>query len=176
MIVILQKSGSKAELGPLLSSIKLEDDIMAQAVWKHYDKFDKETGEWIGVGAIPVKEPDFVKMYITNVIGAMENLDVTSSIAVFICLCKYATYLENEEMGVAVVGEYEVEHVIAPATKLSKSRIYGILKELCNKELIRKVGRARYQINPIYVAKGQWSDINKMIITWERESFNIRFE
>ena len=160
MIVILQKSGSKAESGPLLSSIKLEDDIMAQAVWKHYDKFDKETGEWIGVGAIPVKEPDFVKMYITNVIGAMENLDVTSSIAVFICLC----------------GEYEVEHVIAPATKLSKSRIYGILKELCNKELIRKVGRARYQINPIYVAKGQWSDINKMIITWERESFNIRFE
>lgn len=149
---------------------------MAQKVWKHYDKFDKETGEWIGTGAIPVQEPDFVKVYITNLLEAMDGLDTSSDIAVFICMCKYATYMEGDCVGVATVGEYEIDHYITPKTGLSRSRVYAILKQLSDKEMIRKVGRARYQVNPTYVAKGPWSEVNRMIITWERDKCDIRFE
>ena len=77
---------------------------MAQKVWKHYDKFDKETGEWIGTGAIPVEEPDFVKVYISNLLEAMDGLEVSSEMSVFICMCKYATYIQDEGVGVAAVG------------------------------------------------------------------------
>ena len=149
---------------------------MAQKVWKHYDKFDKETGEWIGTGAIPIKEPDFIKIYITNLLEAMEGLEVSSEMTVFICICKYANYMAKGEVPTAVVGEYEILNDIAPKTKLSKSRIYEIIKILCEKDFIRRIGRARYLINPTYVAKGPWSEVNRMIITWERDRCDIRFE
>lgn len=151
-------------------------DNMA-TVWKHYDKFDSETGEFIGTGAIPIKEPDFVKIYIATLLETMKEMEMTSEIAVFIAICKFATYGSGEELPVAYIGDYEITNTIAPSTNLSKTRIYTIIKKLIEKELLRKVGKGRYQINPFYVAKGPWSSVQKMQITWDKANgtCDIRF-
>lgn len=148
---------------------------MGKTKWEGYAKVSKETGEVLGYGAIPIEEPDFVKLYVTNILMATRGLELKSGLEVFISMCKYATFVNGEEIPVCFVGEYEIVNFICPQTGLTRSRVYSLIKKLCEEDLIRRIGNSRYQINPHYVAKGAWKDISRIQIRWdiEKKEFDI---
>lgn len=148
---------------------------MGKIKWEGYSKVSNETGEVLGYGAIPIKEPDFVKLYVANVLMATRGLELKSGLEVFICMCKYATFINGDEIPCCFVGEYEIKTFICPQTGLTRSRVYTLIKKLCEEDLIRKIGNSRYQINPHYIAKGAWKDISKIQIQWdiEKREFGI---
>lgn len=149
---------------------------MGKTKWEGYSKVSNETGEVIGCGAIPIQEPDFVKLYVTNVLMATRGLELKAGWEVFICMCKYATFINGEEIPVCFIGEYEIKTFICPQTGLNRSRVYALIKQLCEEDIIRKIGNCRYQINPYYVAKGTWKDISKIQVQWdiEKKEFEIK--
>lgn len=122
---------------------------------------------------IPIAEPDFVKLYIVNLLMATRGLKLRSALEVFVCFCKCATFINGEP--ICFVGEYEIKNFICPQTGLTRTTVYNLIKTLCEEGLIRRIGNGRYQIDPHFVVKGAWDDISKIMVLWdgEKKEFTI---
>lgn len=141
--------------------------------------FDKETGELIEHTEDKYKvvsiEPNYVKLYIDAMSCFITGEEVGMETNLLLEMAKRMTYANDAAPNqVAMVGS--IKKGIAKQLNTSVSSIDVILNRLIKKDLIRRVGRGVYELNPIIFAKGPWSSIRKIQIEWSEEGIKTKFE
>ena len=141
--------------------------------------YDKETGEVIEHTEdrykSVFKEPDYIKVYIeamTQFITAREQGMETDLLLEMAKRMPYANSSDANQ--VAMVGT--IKQSIAKQLNTTVGTLDVILNRLCKKDLIRRVGRGIYELNPIIFAKGPWSSIRKIQMEWSEEGIKTKFE
>lgn len=61
----------------------------------------------------------------------------------------------------------ELKRDVAESLGVSIPSIDRHLRELCNKGVLRHVGRSTYQINPYYLARGNWAEVLELRATFD---------
>lgn len=119
-----------------------------------------------------VSEPDYIKLYIKP--GTAMKPDGTSSIGIqgipaayrnlFIQLAMRMTYCNSNDIRSAQIVNTDVpfSYDIMRALNWGTSMYYKGLKELAARDIIRKVRRGVYRINPIYASRGEWRHNDKL--------------
>ena len=141
--------------------------------------FNKETGELIEHTEDKYKvvsiEPNYVKLYIDTMSCFLTGEEVGMETSLLLEMAKRMTYANDTAPNqVAMVGS--IKEGIAKQLDTSISSIDVILNRLVKKDLVRRVGRGVYELNPIIFAKGPWSSIRKIQMEWSEEGIKTKFE
>lgn len=128
---------------------------------------DPETGEVVRevtndvtVTRIRSDEPEFVKLYVRTLgtfIGLQESAN--KLVMALIPLMSYA-----EEHQVINLTAYQ-RKLIEKKYGLSQSTISRQLKQLVEKHVLIPLGRGTWQVNPMYIGRGRWRDIQALRMT-----------
>lgn len=141
--------------------------------------FDKETGELIehteDKYTVVSIEPNYVKLYIDAMSCFITGEEVGMETSLLLEMAKRMTYANDAAPNqVAMVGS--IKKGIAKQLNTSISSIDVILNRLVKKDLIRRVGRGVYELNPIIFAKGNWSSIRKIQMEWSDQGIKSKIE
>ena len=61
----------------------------------------------------------------------------------------------------------ELKKDVAEYLGISMPSIDRHLRELCNKGVLKHTGRSTYQVNPYYIARGNWAEITELRATFD---------
>ena len=104
------------------------------------------------------REPDFVKLYLDDLIK-LEGLP-KSTAAVFYELLKFMTYADSERGQIVILNSYVRKQILNAIGGISNPQtIVNAISALKRKGLLSEVDRATYCINPNVVGRGEWRDI-----------------
>jgi len=101
------------------------------------------------------KEPEFAKLYFKDIC----NLQLLSSSChlVFWQIAEIMDYKTNE-----VVLVKSIKDKIATKLKCSIKLVEKCVDELYRKEFLFRTERSTYVVNPNYICKGTWADVEKI--------------
>lgn len=51
-----------------------------------------------------------------------------------------------------------------------------MITDFVKREILKRIGQGYYRINPHLIAKGDWSSIRKVQITWTEDSLDTKIE
>ena len=125
-------------------------------------QIDHETGEILNEfkeHSFKTTEPSFIKMYLDDILS-LTNINSTAKNVLF-GLLKYMDY-ENR---IDLASRQRKE--LAQILNTSIQTISNSLGVLIKKNILLKLDRGSYLMNPDYFAKGKWSDILKIKISIE---------
>lgn len=129
---------------------------------------DKETGEQLSLETKIVKTvsiDNFIQIYLEDLAGLFK-IDNMSEYKVIIWLWKKSTFnAKNSGLGNKIFLVKSEKEEIAKETNLSYSRVNNIISELVKKNLLIKLGRSVYVLNPQYFFKGYLTDRPQVIRT-----------
>lgn len=131
---------------------------------------DSETGEVIQqeVSTKVIKrvaQEDFIQVYLED-LAALLNVTAISEIRVLMVLWRMASFnKENDKAGNRIVLVKPIKEEIANELSLTAGTVDNILRKLLNKNLIIKVDRTIYSLNPQYFFKGYMKDRLKVVRT-----------
>jgi hypothetical protein len=117
---------------------------------------DKETGELVlSEKKINVsREPDFIKLYFDE-ITRIYDLPKTNS-RVLVSLLRYVNYENKIYLNGALIKELSKE------LDMKVQSFRNALSKLSKSEVLYRLDTGVYLINPNIMAKGKWSDIEKL--------------
>lgn len=141
--------------------------------------FDKETGELLEHTEDKYKvvsiEPNYIKVYIDAMSYFITAEEQGMETSLLFEMAKRMTYANDAAPNqVAMYGM--IKESIAKQLDTSLGTIDNTLVKLCKKDLIRRIGRGVYELNPIIFAKGNWSSIRKIQMEWSEEGIRTKFE
>jgi DNA-binding MarR family transcriptional regulator len=131
---------------------------------------DSETGEVLQqeVSTKVIKrvaQEDFIQVYLED-LAALLNVTAISEIRVLMVLWRMASFnKENDKAGNRIVLVKPIKEEIATELNLTAGTIDNILRKLLNKNLIIKIDRTIYTLNPQYFFKGYMKDRLKVVKT-----------
>lgn len=100
------------------------------------------------------QEPEFVKLYVNDLASVLE-LDKGSGNVLY-ALLRLLTF-----EGYICINKFAKDR-ISKQLNLKDQSIRLYISNLCKKGILKRVGRAVYEINPDYFAKGDWKNIYRM--------------
>jgi hypothetical protein len=106
------------------------------------------------------QEPDYFKVYIRDLAALMQLPSGDSSI--LFMLAKRMTY--DGEISVTK----RIKEEIAEDMRTKPSSIGNALTRLVEKQILMRIGRGEYAVNPRYIARGKWEDIR-----YNRSDFDV---
>lgn len=104
-------------------------------------------------------EPPFVKMYLDTILYLKDLPKGYNSI--LLAFLRHMTYA-NAEDGQCVFINSAMKRRIAESLDVSISRIDNVLSELNKGEVLTRIDRGMYRVNPHLFGKGDWQDIAKL--------------
>lgn len=131
---------------------------------------DSETGEVIQqeISTKVIKrvaQEDFIQVYLED-LAALLSITAISEIKVLMVLWRMASFnKENDKAGNRIVLVKPIKEEIANELNLTLGTIDNILRKLLNKNLIIKMDRTIYSLNPQYFFKGYMKDRLKVVKT-----------
>ena len=130
--------------------------------------FDSETGEIrrLKTEVQFDKEPDYVKLYL-DCLGAFsgnEGLNITLNDMLREVL-KLATYADDDGMVISL-SAYHKERICKKTGK-SLRRLEQAITTWTNSQILSRVQRGTYKLNPWIFGKGDWRDICKLRATFD---------
>lgn len=104
------------------------------------------------------KEPDFVKLYLDDLM-LLEGLP-KSTAAVFYELLKFMTYADSENGQIVIINSYVRKQILNSVKGISNPQtITNAISALKKVGILSEVDRATYRVNPKLIGKGDWRDI-----------------
>lgn len=131
---------------------------------------DRETGELIeeNISTTIVKKverEDFIQVYLKDM-SALLDIKAVSEMKVLLVLWRIASFnKENDNNGNKIVLVKAIKEEIAKELDISVGTIDNVLRKLVDRELIIKVARSVYKLNPNYFFKGYLKDRLKVVKT-----------
>jgi hypothetical protein len=122
-----------------------------------------ENGEIIDIETNETKltkvnnEPPFVKLYI-DTISVIANVSKSCG-SVLLEFLPYMTYADDGNL-INTTSYYKEK--VAKKLNIKINRVDHILGELCKANVIKRQAYSLYLVNPKYIAKGSWKDIQKV--------------
>ena len=107
-------------------------------------------------------EPEYIKMYLKT-IGAFVDIRDTS-LRLFYELTKRMEYADREQL---VYLNPVLRKKIQETMGVRRSAFDKALRELRDRNIIKKVSNNTFAINPDYVGRGKWRDIRKLRATFD---------
>lgn len=136
--------------------------------------FDKETGEVIEHTETRYKEvcpePNYVKVYVDTVIALLGKKKTSKEAEVLLILAKNMTYMNDANPNKVNIDKM-LKQYIQEALGISEGALNNMITSFIKRDIIRRIGRGVYQLNPFMFAKGNWSAIRKIQMTWSDEGF-----
>lgn len=129
-------------------------------------EIDVETGELLSEIAKqtiihkPEQEPEFLKVYL-HTLSLIHGLEGKQG-QIMLAIASRMTYASKSQ--VAIINSY-VKSEIAKEVNCSISYISNTITVLVQKGLLIRQGSVRsgaYIVNPLYIARGKWSEIKEM--------------
>lgn len=141
--------------------------------------FDKETGEMLEHTEDRYKtvsiEPNYIKIYIDAMSYFITGEEVGMETNLLLEMAKRMTYANDAAPNqVAMYGKIKEDIAYQLGTTIGSIDV--ILNKLVKKDLIRRIGRGIYELNPIIFAKGNWSNIRRIQMDWSAEGIRTRIE
>lgn len=103
------------------------------------------------------KEPDFIKVYLDNIIFLAEIPKWISK--VLYELLKAVTYANN---GQYIVVNPAYKRVLGEVLDMKPQSVTNAINQLEKENILFKKDTGYYQLNPHYFGKGEWKDIAKL--------------
>jgi len=103
--------------------------------------------------------PPYVIMYLDTILYLKDLPKGFNSI--LLAFLKYMTYA-NAEDGQCIFINSAMKKRIAENLDVSVSRIDNVLSELSKGEVLTRIDRGMYRVNPHLFGKGDWQDIAKL--------------
>lgn len=119
----------------------------------------QRTAEIINIKPMP-PEPPFVKMYIDD-LGRISGLQASHT-----SILTYVAALVDYD-GIVTLNARR-KACIAATTGCSIKTIENAITEYMKHDIVRRIGRAEYELNPSLFAKGEWKNIRE-----RREAFSM---
>lgn len=141
---------------------------MGRKVVEYLEKEVTENGEFRAkIRQISVqrsKEPTWVKLYVTQIMAAFGEMDMSRELSVFVSILEDVRFADN---GSPYLGlSKEIKQMKADKMGISLKTFNNTITALIKKDWIRRMGANMYWVNPNYAAKGYWDDIKKIQFTW----------
>lgn len=141
--------------------------------------YDKETRQVIEHSKTKVKdihvEPNYVKVYVDTVIALLGKQKISKEADVLLILAKNMTYMNDDipnKVNIdAVLKKYVIERV-----GISEGSLNNMITRFVKKDVLRRIGKGVYQLNPFMFAKGNWSAIRRIQMDWSEEGFKTKIE
>lgn len=141
--------------------------------------FDKETGEVIEHTETQYRdvavEPNYVKVYVDTVIALLGKSKTSKEADILLILAKNMTYM-NDEMPNKVNVDRLLKKYIMDNVSISEGALNNMMTGFVKRDIIRRIGKGVYQLNPFMFAKGNWSAIRKIQMEWSDEGFKTKIE
>lgn len=141
--------------------------------------FDKETGELLEHTEDRYKvvsiEPNYIKVYIDAMSYFITAEEQGMETNLLFEMAKRMTYANDAAPNqVAMIGL--IKKGIAKQLNTTVGSLDVVLTRLIKKDLVRRIDRGVYELNPIIFAKGDWSSIRKIQMEWSEEGIKTKFE
>ena len=122
---------------------------------------DKETGELLSqdinnIKYLAASKEEFYLMYSSMVIILKSSSDVRMKL--------FAALLERYSKGVEFGMSGALKEIIAKETSCSPRSLDAAMTDLIEKNIIVRLGKSLYKINPRHVFQGSSSDRNKQLL------------
>ena len=141
--------------------------------------YDKETGEVIEHTETRYKqisiEPNYVKVYVDATIALLGRSKTSKEADVLLILAKNMTYM-SENIPNKVYVDKTLKDYIIEQTGIKEGTLKNMLTDFVKRDIIRRIGKGVYQLNPFMFAKGNWSAIRRIQMDWSEEGFRTRIE
>lgn len=122
---------------------------------------DTETGEvkkMINTTTAYVnREPDYIKLYIADIVKLHDLSNSTNSI-----LMNILAYMRYDNS--IALGSYE-KTAICEKLKVQLVTVNHCIRALCSKGILTRQAQGRYLVNPYLFGKGSWEDIKSIRLT-----------
>ena len=138
-----------------------------QRVIREENTVDKETGEIIRRTTVLQfdREPNYVKLYLDCLGVALGNNGLGSGInELFVEVLKLASYAEGGQH--VVLNSYN-KAIICKNTGKTLRRLDMAIRTWTENNVLKRVARGTYQINPWLFGKGEWRDIRSLRATFD---------
>jgi len=144
-------------------------------------RYDKETGEVIESKITKLtkltKEPDYIKLYINAVLAIC---DLSQSInPVLFELLKHMTYANDCDGGQIIYLNSALRKKICETIGISSNRLSHILTKVVKSNILKRIDRGTFAVNPDMFGKGEWKDILKVkeiYINFERRTIKPNYK
>ena len=139
-----------------------------------------------------VSEEPYLKLYMKHV-GRFFSLP-ESAMNVLLALCSHANVTDSlwagrrrDSRGRVINPDEEPKSAKMYLNSTLKSEVCEVLgismptfnrrlKELCDKDILRRTGRGTYQLNPYIIARGNWADILELRATYDYVNGTVETE
>lgn len=140
---------------------------------------NKETGELIRQEVSTKKaiivEPDYVKVYINAMSLFISGDEVGMETNLLLEMAKIMTYADDTQPNSVSMTKFYKEK-IANQLHSTVPAIEVTLNRLVKKNLVKRIGRGVYELNPLIFARGDWYNINKIQMQWTDEELRTQIE
>lgn len=121
------------------------------------------------------KEPDYVKLYIRAWCVFKDIKGVNTSF--LYSLLPFMTYAKNDQV-IYLNSElkYDIAKKLNWSEKYALDRFNKEIKKLLNTNILKKIGRGKFQVNPELIGKGEWKDIAKLRATFNLSNGKVTHE
>lgn len=158
---------------------KWEDDNMSKIYSNEVITFDKETGEVIEHTETKYREvniePNYVKVYVDTVIALLGKSKTSKEADVLLILAQNMTYMNEASPNKVNFDKFLKDHIIEKLG-IKEGTLKNMMTDFVKRDIIRRVGKGVYQLNPFMFAKGNWSAIRKIQMEWSDEGFKTKIE
>lgn len=141
--------------------------------------YDKETGEVIEHTETKLKsvsiEPNYVKVYVDTVIALLGQSKTSKEADVLLVLAKNMTYMNNDMPNKVNIDSFLKKYIIQ-TLGISEGSLNNMITSFVKRDIIRRMGKGVYQLNPFMFAKGNWSAIRRIQMDWSDEGIKTKIE
>lgn len=120
------------------------------------------------------KEPAYVKLYLDSLGVFISNEGLSKSLNdMLVEAMKMITYASDEQL--LTLGKYQKEK-ICKATGKSKRRLEQAITIWVENNVLIRVARSTYRLNPYIFGKGEWRDIENLRATFDYRNGTVETE
>lgn len=120
-------------------------------------------------------EPEYIKVYLDTILY-LKDLEKSYN-PILLSILKRMTYASyrNKDGGQIIVVNSYIKKGIAEDAGVSVSRVNQAFTDFTKGEILIRVGRGTYQVNPHLFGKGDWADIKeiRMNVTFDSNGKTI---
>lgn len=155
-VIMARKGATTKAITESVSSLKVlnEDGVITH-------EEEQKTVKYVTTG----KEPDFVKLYLDDVLY-MSNMPPGLS-ALMYELLQYVSYADR---GAELSLSTGLRKRIAEKLGMTPAVFNNSLSKLTKGKILKLVDRGLYQLNPYFFGRGEWKDISRIRATWDYDA------
>lgn len=130
-------------------------------------EIDNQTGELLRHKQVIqyAKEPAYIKLYLDCLGVFISNDGLSKSLNdMLVEVFKYVTYASDEQL--VTLGKYQKAKICA-ATGKSEARLEQAITAWVKNNVLVRVARSTYRLNPYIFGKGEWRDIENLRATFD---------